>query len=176
VPLILSDVDERLSTTSQLDPSVPTDRIRTWRDELAHMAVLLSYARHVLSVDVEVMRSIAEDPERDLQSLVDDLPHLLATASIGGGWSLSPDSIATMKSANGAVEGEADGLLSAHSRLATSDLHSRQAVAEVLSELEAQLAQVTERLSAVETRVQELRAALVEQYKSGAADADDWVI
>jgi hypothetical protein len=140
------------------------------------MAVLLSYARHVLSVDVEVMRSIAEDPARDLQGLVDDLPHLLATASIGGGWSLSPDSVSTMKSANGAIEGEADGLLSAHRQLAMSDLHSHEAVARVLSELETQLAQVTERLSAVEKRVQELQAALVQQYKSGAADADDWVV
>jgi hypothetical protein len=175
VSLILSDVDELLSTTSPVDPSLPADRLRKLRDEFAHMAVILSYARHVLSVDVEVMRSIADDPKRDLQALVDELPRLLATSAIGGGWSLSPDSVATMKSANGAIEGEADGLLTAHSQLALADLHSHEAVARALSELETQLAQVTERLDSVERRVRELRAVLVEQYKSGAADADDWV-
>ena len=174
--LTLSDVDELLHTTSSSDPSVPPDRIRSWRDEFAHMAVLLSYARHVLSVDVEVLRSIAEDPARDLQTLVDDLPRLLATSSIGGGWSLSPDSVATMKSADGALVGEADGLLSAHSQLASTDLRTDQAIAGVLSDLESQLAQVTERLDLVEARVRDLRAVLVGLYKSGVADADDWVV
>jgi len=137
--------------------------------------VLLSYARHVLSVDVGVLQSIAEGPERDLQALVDDLPRLLATTSIGGGWSLSPDATTTMGAASGALEGEVDGLLSAHSELAQTDLHSQEAVAETVSELEVQLSMVTERRELVETRLREIKAVLVERYKGGTADVDAWL-
>jgi hypothetical protein len=176
VVVVLSDVDELLGTTSSLEVSTPVQRLRSWRDEFAHIAVLLSYARHVLSVDVEVLQSIDEDPGRDLQALVNDLPRLLATASIGGGWSLSPDALTTMRSANQALEGEADALLSVHSRLALIDLHSHEEVARTVNELKAQMGVVTDHLQSVENRLREIRALLVEQYKSGAANADDWVL
>jgi hypothetical protein len=140
-----------------------------------HAAVLLSYARHVLSVDIGALQAIAEAPASDLQALVNDLPRVLETASIGGGWSLSPDALSTTASARQAMEGAADGLMSAHSELARIDFRSREAVRDLLRELEAQLAIVAERRELVEKRVREIQALLVEQYKRGEADPDDWV-
>lgn len=173
--LTLMDVDELLETAAVLDSSTPATRLRGARDDLVHVAVLLSYARHVLSVDVGAVRAISEAPTTDLQDLVDAMPRVLKEASIGGGWSLSPDAPATTASARQAVEGAADGLMSAHAELAQVDFRSTDAVHETLGGLEVQLAMVAESRELVEKRVRELQALLVEQYKRGDADPDDWV-
>jgi hypothetical protein len=140
-----------------------------------HAAVLLSYARHVLSVDIGALRAIAEAPAPDLQDLVDDLPRVLEEASIGGGWSLSPDALATSASARQAREGAADGLMSAHGNLARIDLRSPDEVAGALGELEVQQAMVSEYRELVEKRVREIQSLLVEQYKRGDANPEDWL-
>jgi hypothetical protein len=173
--LTLLDVDELLETTAALDSSTPPARLRGGRDDLVHAAVLLSYARHVLSVDIGALRAIAEAPAPELQDLVDDLPRLLQEASVGGGWSLSPDALATSASARQAMEGAADGLMSAHGALARVDLGSREEVAVALRDLEMQRAMVAESRELVEKKVRELQALLVAQYKDGIADPDDWV-
>jgi hypothetical protein len=173
--LTLMDIDELLETAAELDSSTPAARLRGARDDLVHVAVLLSYARHVLSVDVGAVRSIADAPATDLQDLVDNMPRVLEEASIGGGWSLSPDAPATTVSARQAMEGAADGLMSAHAELARVDFRSTDAVRETLDGLEVQLAMVAECRELVEKRVREIQALLVEQYKRGDADPDDWV-
>jgi hypothetical protein len=173
--LTLMDVDELLDTAAALDSATPAARLRGARDDLVHVAVLLSYARHVLSVDVGALRAIAEAPAADLQDLVDGMPRVLEEASIGGGWSLSPDAPATTASARQAVDGAADGLMSAHAELARVDFRSTDAVRETLGGLEVQLAMVAECRELVEKRVREIQALLVEQYKRGDADPDDWM-
>ena len=173
--LTLLDVDELLETAATLDSSTPAARLRGGRDDLVHAAVLLSYARHVLSVDIGALRAIAEAPAPDLQDLVDDLPRVLQEASVGGGWSLSPDAPATSASARQAVEGAADGLMSAHGDLARIDFESPGEVEGALRELEMQRAMVVESREMVEMKVRELQALLVAQYKDGIADPDDWV-
>lgn len=173
--LTLVDVDELLATASTLDSSTPAPRLRGGRDDLVHVAVLLSYARHVLSVDIGALQAISEAPDPDLQNLVDDMPRVLESASIGGGWSLSPDASATTASARKAIEGAADGLMPAHSELGRIDLHSQSAVRATLRELQVQQAVVAERREQVEKRVREIQALLVEQYKRGDANPDDWV-
>ena len=175
VLLTLVDVDQLLKTASGLDSSTPAPRLRGGRDDLAHAAVLLSFARHVLSVDIGALQAIAEAPAPDLQDLVDGLPQTLRSASIGGGWSLSPDAPATAASARQAIEGAADGLMSAHADVARIDLTDREAVRDTLGDLEVQLAMVAERRELVEKRVREIQALLVEQYKRGDADPNDWV-
>jgi len=173
--LTLLDVDELLETTAALGSSTPASRLRGTRDDLVHAAVLLSYARHVLSVDIGALRAIAAAPGPDLQELVDDLPRVLHEASIGGGWSLSPDAPATAASARQAVEGAADGLMSAHSDVARIDLGSPEAVEGTLRDLEMQRAMVAESRELVEQKVREIQALLVAQYKEGTADPDDWL-
>jgi hypothetical protein len=174
VEMTLLDIDRLLDATTPADPSIPVRRIRAWRDDLAHAAVLLSYARHVLSVDLGILES-ARQGGRDLQALVDELPRQLASASIGGGWSLSPDATASMDSARRAVAGEADGLMAAHSQLAGLDVGSPEEVEHVSDELRVQLEMVNERHERVEVRLREVKALLVQRYKDGAADADDWL-
>ena len=173
--LTLTDVDQLLDNTVALDSSTPAARLRGGRDDLVHVAVLLSYARHVLSVDIGALRAIAEAPSGDLQDLVDGMPRVLEAASIGGGWSLSPDAPATTASARQAVEGAADGLMPAHAELARLDPRSPEAVLDTLRELEVQVSMVSERRELVERRVREVQALLAEQYKRGEADPDDWV-
>jgi hypothetical protein len=173
--LTLMDVDQLLDNTVALDSSTPAARLRGGRDDLVHVAVLLSYARHVLSVDIGALRAIAEASTGDLQDLVDSMPRVLEAASIGGGWSLSPDAPATTASARQAVEGAADGLMPAHAELARLDPGSPEAVQGTLRELEVQVSMVSERRERVEKRVREIQALLAEQYKRGEADPDDWV-
>ena len=173
--LTLTDVDQLLDNTVTLDSSTPAARLRGGRDDLVHVAVLLSYARHVLSVDIGALRAIAEAASGDLQDLVDGMPCVLEAASIGGGWSLSPDVPATTASARQAVEGAADGLMPAHAELARLDPRSPAAVRGTLRELEVQVSMVSERRELVEKRVREVQALLAEQYKRGEADPDDWV-
>jgi hypothetical protein len=173
--LTLLEINELLATAEELDASTPAPSLRGRRDDLVHAAVLLSYARHVLSVDIGALRAIAEAPAPDLQGLVDDLPRLLQEASIGGGWSLSPDAPATSASARQAMEGAADGLMSAHGDVARLDLRSPDEVQGVLLELEMQRATVSESRELVEKKVREIQALLVEQYKRGDADPEDWV-
>ena len=115
--------------------------------------MLLSVPRHVLSVDIGVLRSIADDPGDDLDAVIEDLPRLLATASIGGGWSLSPDATTTMGSAGRVQAGEADALMSAHSQVAQVEFRSPEAVGRLIGELEVQLAVATDRLELVEAKV-----------------------
>jgi hypothetical protein len=173
--LTLTDVDHLLDSTTALDSSTPAARLRGGRDDLVHLAVLLSYARHVLSVDIGALEAIAETSTGDLQALVDDMPRVLEAASIGGGWSLSPDAPATTASAREAVEGAADGLMPAHAELARLDLRSPEAVRETLGELQIQVAMVSERRELVERRVREIQALLAGQYKRGEADPEDWL-
>jgi len=78
--LTLLDVDELLESAAALDSSMPAARLRGGRDDLVHAAVLLSYARHVLSVDIGALRAIADAPAPDLQDLVEDLPRVLQEA------------------------------------------------------------------------------------------------
>lgn len=173
--LTLVDIDELLATVAALDSSTPAARLRGGRDDLVHVAVLLSYARHVLSVDIGALQAICDAPDPDLEHLVENMPRVLESASIGGGWSLSPDAVATTASARQAIEGAADGLMPAHGELAAIDLHSAQAVRRTLRELQVQHVMVAERREMVERRVREIQALLVEQYKRGDADPDDWV-
>jgi hypothetical protein len=172
--LTAADIDQTLARTGTIDTTVSVRQLRGWRDDLAHAAVLLSYARHVLSVDIGVLRSISDDPG-DLDAMIGDLPRLLATASIGGGWPLSPDATTTMGSAGRVQTGEADALMSAHSQVAQVEFRSPEAVGRVIGELEAQLAVATDRLELVEAKVREIQAALVQRYKSGDATTGDWL-
>jgi hypothetical protein len=99
----------------------------------------------------------------------------LKEASLGGGWSLSPDAPATTAAAHQAVEGAAEGLMSAHSDLARIDLGSPEDVEGALRDLEMQRAMVAESRELVEKKVREIQALLVAQYKEGIADPDDWL-
>ncbi len=135
---------------------------------------MLSYARNVLSIDVGVLRSALQGTS-DLEATVDDLPGILASESIGGGWSLSCDSPIAMASARQALQGEAEGLLSAHGRIAEMDVSRPESVQSALEDVQEQLALVVECRETVERSLRQHQSAIVQRYKSGDADVDDWL-
>ena len=59
--------------------------------------------------------------------------------------------------------------------MAHTDLSSPEEVERALRELEAQLAELTERQNAVEVRLQQIRASIVRQYQEGAVRTRDWL-
>jgi len=171
----VEEIDRLLDSTSTVGTDVPVERIRVWRDELAHVAVLLAYARHVLSVDVRVLREAVDSPGTSFTATVESLPRTLATASLGGGWSLSPDSPATMASAEQLADGEADELLALHMKIASADIAKPSDLEPLVTELETQLAEVTRRWESAEARLRNLQSQLVAKYKTGEASVDDWL-
>jgi hypothetical protein len=170
----LADVDRLLTHASELGGSTPAARVREVRDDLARVAVYLSYARHVLSVDLGVLRT-APDEAGDLQSLVDGLPRVLTESSIGGGWSLSSDSPVTLAAANQALSGHADGLLTAHAVMARTDFSTSEELEQAIAAIDDQLAQVSERRDQVEQTLRDVQGLIIGQYRSGSASVDDWL-
>ena len=174
VRMNMANVDRLLADASELRSSTPVPRVRAVRDDLARAAVFLAYARHVLSVDLGVLRS-APGHSGDLQALVDDLPRVLAEHSIDAGWLPSPDSPVTLAAADQALSGQADGLLTTHVAMAQADFGSPQEVDEVITAIDGQLAQVSERRDQVERTLRDVQGLIIEQYKSGSAQVDDWL-
>ena len=170
----LADVDRVLSAASELDGSTPAPRVRSVRDDLGRAAVYLSYARHILSVDLGVLRSVPDHPG-DLQVLIDDLPRVLVESSIGGGWSLSSDSPVTLAAATEAKSGHADGLLTTHAAMAQTDFHSPEEVTRAITVIDDELTRITDRSERVEQTLRRLQGLIVEQYRSGSARVDDWL-
>ncbi len=76
---------------------------------------------------------------------------------------------------DGEIFVRSDWLMAAHQEMAHADLSSRDEVTRVLGELEAQLNDLAQRHEAVEVRLQEIRAAIVRQYKDGRVPARDWL-
>jgi len=173
----MADIDRLLADASELSGPTPAARLRSVRDDLARAAVFLSYARHVLSIDLGILRRAAagSDDPGDLQSTVDDLPRVLAEHSIGGGWSLSSDSPVTLAAADMALAGHADDLLSAHAAMARVDFGSQEQVDEVISAVDDQLGLVGRRSEQVEHTLGVVQGLIIQQYKTGAARVDDWL-
>jgi hypothetical protein len=170
----MDDIDRLLADASCLGGTTPAVHLRALRDELARAAVFLSYARHVLSVDLGILRNVPDHPDA-LQELIDDLPRILIESSIGGGWSLSPDSQVTLAAADQAMAGQAGALMSTHAAMATTDFRSRTDVDAAISAVDGQLTVVSDRRDQVEQTLRDLQSTLVDQYRSGAAHVDDWL-
>jgi hypothetical protein len=128
-----------------------------------------------LSVDVSVLRDAIDTPDASFSTIVESLPETLASASVGGGWSLSPDAPATMNSAEQLAEGEADELLALHMRVARADVSTPADLAPLVADLEAELAAVTQRWEDAEAQLRNLQSQLVTKYKTREASVDDWL-
>jgi len=174
VRMNMADIDRLLADASELGGPTPAQRLRVVRDDLARAAVYLSYARHVLSVDLGFLESVPDDPG-DLQALVDDLPRILTENSIGGGWSLSSDSLVTLAAADQALAGHADGLLTAHAAMARADFASPDEIDRVSAAIDGQLAEVCQRRDLVEQSLRSVQDLIIEQYQRGSARVDDWL-
>ena len=67
-----------------------------------------------------------------------------------------------------------DRLVAGHEQMALIDLSSPEDVERLLGELEAELAELTERQDAVEHRLQQIRATIVRQYQEGMVPTRGW--
>jgi hypothetical protein len=172
----LEEIDSVLRRTSAIDDSVPAPQLRQWRNELVRASVFVSYAVGVLSLDAEVLAHAGTASGEDaLQSIVDDLPGLLAAGWVGGGWSLSPDASASVAAAAEVAADESEGLLGLHAEMVTCDFDDPQVVADLVRRVEAERQLLTERRSELEERIRQIQEIVLRQYASGATSVDDWL-
>jgi hypothetical protein len=173
-PILLADIDRALGESAVLERTRGASPIRVWRDELTLALESLTYARTVLAADVAILRRCLAADASDLEALVDDLPVVMAGRHWGKGW---------LESGGGdedpgldfALFARSDRLVAAHERMARTDLSSPEEVEGMLHELEAQLAELTERQEGVELRLQQIRAAIVRHYQEGRVLTRDWL-
>ncbi len=175
-PLRLPDIDRMLTDSARIEQAGPAAPIRAWRDELTRALESLNYAEAVLGGDVGIQLHSLANRESDTQSLVQDLPRAMATRPWGDGWSApSGTDLASPIQEDWDLFTRSDLLMSAHQQMAYTDLRSRTDVKRVLRSVLEQLANLALRREAVEVRLQQIRAAIVQQYRDGEVSARDWL-
>jgi hypothetical protein len=172
----LEEIDSVLLRADPVDESVPAATLREWRTALVRASVFVSYAIGVLSLDGEILHNpCLPVPEDVVQSLVDDLPGLLAGGWVGGGWSLSPDASASVAAAAEVEAGGSEGLLGPHAELVGSDLANPDVVQVLLVRVEAQRLALIDRRDQLEERIRRIQEVMLRQYATGAASVNDWL-
>jgi hypothetical protein len=110
---------------------------------------------------------------------VADLPRVLAARPWDDGGSVLSgiDTASEMREdwEESDVFTRSDLLMSTHQHMAFTDLGSRQDVRRVLRSILEQLASLALRREAVEDRLQEIRAAIIQQYRDGEVSIEDWL-
>ncbi len=173
-PLRLPDVDRMLKDSARIEHAGPAGPIRTWRNELTLALESLNYAETVLGGDVGILLHSLANRGSDTQSLVQDLPRAMAAG--GDGWSVpNGTDLASPMQEDWDLFTRSDLLMSAHQQMAFTDLRSRTVVQRVLRSILEQLANLALRREAVEVRLQQIRAAIVQQYRNGEVSARDWL-
>ena len=173
-PLRLPDIDRMLKDSAHIEHAGPTAPIRVWRDELTLALESLNYAEAVLGGDVGILLHSLANRGSDTQSLVQDLPRAMAAG--GDGWSVpNGTDLASSMQEDWDLFTRSDLLMSAHQQMAYTDLRSRTVVQRVLRSILEQLANLALRREAVEVRLQQIRAAIVQQYRNGEVSARDWL-
>ena len=172
----LEEIDSLLGQAGPVTESTAAVTLRRWRTELVRASVFVSYAIGVLSLDVEILtRGEAASSEDVLAARVDDLPDILATGWVGGGWSLSPDATASVAAAAEVATDQAEGLLRLHADVVMSDLADGEVVGDLLVRVEELRAELVERREELESRIRRIQEVVRDQYASGAASVDDWL-
>ncbi len=175
----LEEFDSLLSRAKPVNASLPVATLRQWRTELVHASVFVSFAIGVLSIDVEVLREsleAIESSENDvLKAVVDDLPSILASGWVGGGWSLAPDASVSVGAANELSLDHAEGLLELHSEMVSSDLGDPVTVGALMERIAEQRQALISRREQLEARIKQIQQAILQQYAAGTATVDDWL-
>jgi len=179
-PIRLADIDRLLQDSAGVGHAGPDAPIRAWRDELTRALESLSYAETVLGGDVEILRHALVNRASDPNSLVRDLPRVLAARPWGDGWAApEPDELGPPLREDWVDDWDvftrSDLLMSAHQQMAYTDLASRPDVQRVLRSVLEQLANLALRREIMEARLQEIRAAIVQQYRDGQVSTRDWL-
>jgi hypothetical protein len=171
-PILLADIDRALEDSARVEHAGRGEPIREWRDRLAVALDSLAYARTVLSADVGILRHrLASGPDADTE-LADDLSHAMSSRPWGKGWS-APCGTEGHSQADWEIFARSDRLMSTHEEMAHVDLSARDDVVRVIHRMEKQLADLGRRQEAVQSRLHEIRAAIVRQYEAGAVTTED---
>ncbi len=172
----LQDIDSVLEQVNHVDETISTQDLRQWRSELVRSSVFVSYAVSVLSLDIEVLNRCLDTPSADiLQSLVDEMPDMLATAWVGGGWSLSPDASSSVAAAAELTMDQADGLLGLHAEMAKSDLSDRTTINELLTHVTKERDTLVETKVRLEERIRHIQLEIKHRYSTGRTSVDEWL-
>ncbi len=172
----LEEFDSMLNRADPVNIKVPAATLRKWRTELVRASVFISYAIGVLSLDLEILnRSLKIEGEDALQALIDELPAILTSGWLGGGWSLSPDASASVGAASELAADGAQSLLGLHGELAASDLKDVEVVGDLLRRVEQEREALIERRNMLEDRIRRIQETMREHYSAGTASVDDWL-
>lgn len=170
----LQEIDLLLTRTVSANEDTPTATLRQWRADLVRTSVSVSYAISVLSLDIDVLNHSLTSSSGDvLKALVDDLPGILASGWVGGGWSLSPGAL-TPIDAEFDLDKE-EGLLDLHTEMVTSDLSDHNVVGDLLARAKQERTVLFKVKGLLEDRISRIQEVVRKQYASGVASIDDWL-
>ncbi|HUX03550.1 MAG TPA: hypothetical protein VMV53_01390 [Acidimicrobiales bacterium] len=172
----VEEIGSLLARVRLVNESTPVATLRAWRGELVRASVFVSYAISVLTVDLEVLRRTLIPSDKEvIQALIDDLPEILASSWVGGGWSLSPDASVSVAAAADLERDHSTQLLGLHAEMVVSDLSDHDVVRDLLTRVEREREGLIQLRGQLEERLRTIQDAVRARYASGAASVDDWL-
>lgn len=172
----LTDVREVLRRIGTIHATTPTTVLRTWRTEAVRASVLISYALGIYSLDATILeRARSSGAPNVLATLVDDLPALLATGWVSGGWSLSPDASASVAAAAEFDVETVASRLELHGEMVTSDLGDPAIVLDLLDRVNEQCTVLVELKDEFTRQLARIQAMVLDRYTTGDASVEDWL-
>ena len=159
-----------------VDATTPIAVLREWRTEVVRASVLLSYALGIYSLDATILERARSSGAPDvLITLVDELPALLATGWVSGGWSLSPDASASVAAAAEFDVEKVASRLELHGELVTSDLDDPAVVLDLLDRVNEQCTVLVALKDELTRQLARIQGMVLERYTTGDASVDDWL-
>jgi hypothetical protein len=166
-PVLLEGIDRALEESGRVGDTQRAASIRVWRDELSRALGALNYAESILRDDVAILRHRLATGAPSSKEIIDDLPGVLADPPSGTPAS-APEAPGADVEADPGLFARSDALLAVHAEMAGVDLTSSDDVERVLALVEQQVTALATRRQAVETRLAEIRTAIITEYKQGA--------
>ncbi len=171
----IEKIEVLLSLTQPISDNTPTTTLREWRHQLVEASVAVSYAISILGLDISLLDRAAASTRSDvLQYLLDELPQLLDTQWVGGGWSLSPDA-STSVAAAAHLTNQDTTLYALHAAVASCDFTDVEDVRGLRERVEQQRTHLHALRDQIERHVRDIQSAVRHQYATGVASVDDWL-
>lgn len=172
----LTEVFEVLHRVGKVDATTPTATLRAWRSDVVRASVLVSYALGIYSLDIKILERASTTRVDDvLGALVDDLPELLTSGWVGGGWSLAPDASISVAAA---TEMDFDSVvrrLELHGEMMTSDLSDPGIVQNLTERMNVARTELSDLRDNLSSRLKLIQQSVLDRYASGEASVDDWL-
>ena len=148
--------------------------LRNARANLVTVAVFLSYAIGVLSVDLEIIHHSATNKDL-IENLQSELPSILSKGWVGGGWSLSPEASASILAARELSEDYAQDLLQLHEKTALANFNNRGDIEQLEKEILEEKLRYTTTRDECEKMIKHIQSKLLALYNNKTIDPDQWL-